>query len=41
MHVSSVVVRFIMTVYTMNKHHEQGDVNIHNEQILNICNQSL
>ena len=34
MHVISVVVRFIMTVYAINKHHEQGDIKIHNEQIL-------
>jgi hypothetical protein len=34
MHVFSVVVRFIMTVYAINKNHEKGDIKIHNEQIL-------
>jgi hypothetical protein len=34
MHVISVVVRFIMTVYAINKYQEQGDIKIHNEQIL-------
>lgn len=33
-HVISVVVRFIMTVYAINIYHEQGDIKIHNEQIL-------
>ena len=33
-HVISVVVLFIMTVYSINKHHEQGDIKTHNEQIL-------
>jgi len=41
MHVSSVVVRFIMTVYAINNHREEGDIKIHNEQILNVCTQSL
>jgi len=34
MHVISVVVRFITTVYAINKHHKQGDIQIYNEQIL-------
>lgn len=34
MHVISVIMRFIMTVYAINKHQEQGDIKIHNEQIL-------
>lgn len=31
MHVISIVVRFIMTVYAMNKHQEQGYIKVHNE----------
>jgi len=34
MHAISFIVRFIMTVYAINKYEKQGDIKIQNEQIL-------